>query len=30
MSIRDGKLMINPGLGLGVEVDEEKIEKYAI
>ena len=30
MSIIDGKLMINPGPGLGVEVDEEKVEKYAI
>ena len=28
MSIKDGKLMLNSGLGLGVDVDEDKIEKY--
>jgi L-alanine-DL-glutamate epimerase-like enolase superfamily enzyme len=30
MAIQDGKIILKSGLGLGIDVDEEKISQYAI
>jgi L-alanine-DL-glutamate epimerase-like enolase superfamily enzyme len=30
MAIQDGKIILKSGLGLGINVDEEKISQYAI